>query len=119
MVTTRWLQAAVLPLLETAYVDAVSTLPGGQGQGCASAVMNRLARDIDGPYMIACLETEIEKFYERLGWETWRGPLAGRSKQGLISTPDQLGIMILRLSQTPVLDLDTPLTIESDGGRIW
>jgi aminoglycoside 2'-N-acetyltransferase I len=119
MVTTRWLLPEGLPLLMTAYVDAVSTLPEAQGNGYASAVMRRLARDIDSTYVIACLETEIEKFYQSLGWETWRGPLAGRSEQGLLPTPDQRGIMILRLSQTPVLDLNTSLTIESQGGRIW
>jgi GNAT superfamily N-acetyltransferase len=70
MVSTRWLQPEGLPLLKTAYVDAVSTLPEAQGQGYASAVMRRLARDVVGTYEIACLETEIEKFYERLGWET-------------------------------------------------
>jgi hypothetical protein len=32
MVTTRWLQPEDLPLLKTAYVDAVSTLPEVQGQ---------------------------------------------------------------------------------------
>ena len=119
MVTTRWLQPEGLPLLKTAYVDAVSTLPEVQGQGYGSDVMRRLARDIDGTYVIACLETEREKFYERQGWETWRGPLAGRSELGLTPTPDQRGIMILRLSQTPVLDLDAVLTIECQAGRIW
>jgi aminoglycoside 2'-N-acetyltransferase I len=81
--------------------------------------MHRLAVDIDGTYVIACLETEREQFYERLGWETWRGPLGGRSEHGLIPTPYQRGIMILRLSQTPVLDLDATLTIECQAGRIW
>ena len=70
-------------------------------------------------YSIACLETDKESFYKRLGWETWRGALAGRSKQGLVPTPEQTGIMILRLSQTPPLNLDSVLTIEHQGGRIW
>ena len=49
----------------------------------------------------------------------WRGPLGGRSEQGLIPTPEQSGIMILRLSQTPVLNLDSASTIECQGTRIW
>ena len=119
MVTTRWLQPEGLPLLKTAYIDAVSTLPELQGRGYGSAVMRRLACDIDGTYVMACLETEREQFYERLGWETWRGPLACRSEHGLIPTPDQRRIMILRLSQTPMLNLEAPLTIECQAGRIW
>ena len=118
VVATRWLQPEGHPLLRTAYVDAVATLPAYQGQGYGSALMRQLAREIDD-YAIACLETERPSFYERLGWETWRGPLAGRSEQGLIPTPDQKGIMVLRLTQTPILDLDLLLTIECQAERIW
>lgn len=119
LVTTRWLQPEDQPLLKTAYVDAVATLPTHQGYGYGSALMRQLAREIDREYVIACLETERITFYERLGWQTWRGPLGGRSEQGLIPTPEQNGIMILRLSQTPALNLDSALTIESQNERIW
>ena len=119
MVTTRWLQPAGHPLLKTAYIDAVATLPAYQGQGYGSAVMRQLAEEIDQEYVIACLETDRETFYERLGWQTWRGPLAGRGKNSLIPTPEQRAIMILRLSETPELDLDSMLTIECQTGRIW
>ena len=81
--------------------------------------MRHLASTIDSEYEIACLETDREGFYERLGWQTWRGPLAGRSEQGLVPTPEQTGIMVLRLSQTPALDLHSMLTIECQPGRIW
>ena len=119
IVTTRWLQPEGQPELKTAYIDAVATLPAVQGQGYASALLRQMAKDIDSKYVIACLETERITFYERLGWEVWRGPLAGRDKDGLIPTPDQTGIMVLRLSQTPPLDLDCGLTIEDQGVRIW
>jgi aminoglycoside 2'-N-acetyltransferase I len=119
MVTTRWLQPGRHPLLRTAYIDAVATLPSSQGRGYGSTLMRHLARTIDGEYVLACLETERVEFYERLGWELWRGPLAGRSEQGLIPTSEQQGIMILRLSQTPALDLNSTLTIECQDERIW
>jgi aminoglycoside 2'-N-acetyltransferase I len=118
VVTTRWLQPEGLPLLRTAYVDAVATLPAYQGQGYGSAVMRQLASESDD-YTIACLETDKPGFYARLGWELWRGPLAGRGAQGLVPTPEQTGIMILRLPLTPPLDLDRELTIECQVGRIW
>ena len=119
LVTTRWLQPEGQLLLKTAYIDAVSTLPEYQGQGYGSAVMRHLVNTVDGEYAIACLETEREGFFKQLGWETWRGPLAGRNEDGLIPTPEQKGIMILRLSKTPPLDLNSVLTIEHQGGRIW
>ena len=118
VVTIRWLQPEGQPLLKTAYVDAVATLPAYQGQGYGSALMRQLARGV-GDYAIACLETERPSFYERLSWEVWRGPLAGRSEHGLIPTPNQTGVMILRLPQTPALNLDQGLTIECQTGRIW
>ncbi len=119
MVTTRWLQPEGQPLLKTAYVDAVATLPTAQGRGHGSALMRRLASRIDGAYVLGCLETERVGLFERVGWELWRGPLAGRSEQGLIPTPEQQGIMVLRLSQMPVLNLDSLLTIEDQGVRFW
>jgi hypothetical protein len=117
-VTTRWLQPEGLGLLKTAYVDAVATSPECQGQGYGSAVMRALAAGLDD-YEIACLETDGPSFYERLGWELWRGPLAGRGENGLVPTPDQTGVMVLRLARTPALDLDKGLSIEGDSGRIW
>ena len=119
MVTTRWLQPAGQPLLKTAYIDAVATLPKYQGRSFSSALIRQLATEIDREYVMGCLETEQETFYARLGWQTWRGSLAGRGEQGLIPTPDQRGIMILQLSQTPTLDLDSALSIECQPDRIW
>jgi len=118
VVTTRGVQPEGLPILRTAFVDAVSTLPSRQNQGYGSATMRRLAAEI-GDYEIGCLQTDRTSFYARLGWEPWRGPLAGRSDDGLIPTPDQRGVMVLRLPDTPPLDLDAVLTVERQPGRIW
>ena len=119
LVTTRWLQPQGQSVLKTAYIDAVSTAPDVQGRGFGSALMRRLARDIEGSHVVACVETDIPDFYAPLGWELWRGPLSGRSEQGLIPTPDQCGIMILRLPMTPSLNVNQPLSIECQPGRIW
>jgi aminoglycoside 2'-N-acetyltransferase I len=89
-----------------------------QGRGYGSAMMRRLATEV-GDYDIACLQTDIPVFYERLGWELWRGPLAGRSESGLIATPEQRGVMVRRLPRTPPLDLVAQLTIECQPERIW
>jgi aminoglycoside 2'-N-acetyltransferase I len=105
-------------VLRTAYVDAVSTLPIYQGRGYGSATMRRLAAEIDD-YEIGCLQTDRTGFYDRLDWEIWRGPLAGRGEHGLVPTPEQRGVMILRLPRTPPLDLDLQLTIECQPYRIW
>ncbi|MEP6679843.1 MAG: GNAT family N-acetyltransferase [Chloroflexota bacterium] len=118
VVTTRWLHLEGERRLKTAYVDAVATKPARQGQGHATAVLKLLGTNVDD-YDVACLQTDIPQFYERLGWELWRGALAGLSGRTLIPTPDQEGVMILRLRGTPDFDLDGMLTIECDPGRIW
>jgi aminoglycoside 2'-N-acetyltransferase I len=118
VVTIRWLQAGNGTLLRTAYVDGVATSPTDQGRGIGSAVMRYLASVVDD-CDIACLETDRVAFYKRLGWEEWRGPLGGRAAEGFIPTPDQSGVMILRLARTPNLDLRQLLTIEAHPARIW
>ena len=119
VVTTRWAQPDRHKPLETAYVDAVATSPAHQGRGHASAVMRSLADGIDD-YEIGCLQTDKAGFYERLGWELWRGPLAGREEDGsLTPTPHQKGVMVLRLPSTPAIDPGTTLTIERQPSRIW
>jgi aminoglycoside 2'-N-acetyltransferase I len=115
--TTRWLQPEGLPLLRTAYIDAVATLPAYQGQGIGSTLMRHLATVL-ADFEMACLQTERVSFYARVGWEVWRGPLAGRRATELLPTPDQKGVMILRLARTPPLDVESLLVIEYDG-RIW
>lgn len=120
VVTTRWLQPENMALLKTAYVDAVATARAYQGRGFGSAVMRHLASAVADEYEAACLETsDAAGFYEKVGWREWRGALAGRGEHGLIPTPDQKGIMVLRLPRTPELDFESLLTIEDQGARIW
>ncbi len=80
--------------------------------------MRRLAEEIVD-YEVGCLQTDRTSFYAHLDWEVWRGPLAGRTEDGLIPTPDQRGIMVLRLPNTPPLDLDAVLTTGRQPDRIW
>lgn len=117
VVTGRWLQPEGLPLLRTAYVDAVATLPAYQGHGIGSRLMQHLVTRL-AEFELACLETEQLAFYARLGWEAWQGPLAGRRNGKLLPTPEQQGIMIFRLARTPPLDLTLLLVVEDDG-RLW
>ncbi len=118
MVSTRWMQPEGHPILRSAYIDAVSVAPSEQGKGVGKAVMLGIAAVI-GDYEIAGLETDKFGFYESVGWECWHGTLAGRGAEGLIPTPDQHGVMILRLPKTPALNPLGLLTIEDQGARIW
>jgi GNAT superfamily N-acetyltransferase len=118
VVTTRGAQPDGLPILRTAFVDAVSTHPQHQERGYGSAVMRRLAAEVSD-YEIGCLQTDIPGFYERLGWRLWRGPLAGRADGRVVATPELRGVMVLPLPSTPPLDLDASFSIEVQPDRIW
>ena len=78
-----WLQPGPGRPLRTAYVEAVATAPSFQRRGYASAVMRRIAAEIAG-YELGALSKGSHSFYERLGWERWRGPLAIRTDEGLL-----------------------------------
>jgi aminoglycoside 2'-N-acetyltransferase I len=114
----RWIQPEGLPPLRTAYVDAVATQPARQGRGIGAAVMERLAREAAG-YQLQALSTDSAAgFYERLGWERWQGPTAGRTPEGLRPTPDVV-VLIRRTATTPTLDLTARLIADDRGGQPW
>jgi aminoglycoside 2'-N-acetyltransferase I len=118
VISTRWMQPEGLPILRSAYIDAVAVASAEQGKGIGKLLMQHVASVITD-YEIAGLETSVPGFYESAGWELWRGSLAGRGAEGLIPTPEKQGVMILRLPKTPELNLNGLLTIEDQKVRIW
>lgn len=115
---TRWLQPEGLSELRTAYIEAVATLPRYQGQGFGSAVMRNLVPLIKD-YELAALSPSYSAFYARLGWELWQGLLFIRTAEGLEASPADEEVMILRLPQTPPLDLHAGLSAEWRIGELW
>jgi len=119
---TRWLQPAGLPPLRTAYVEMVATVPSARGRGLGRAVMRRALEAIESepPWELAALCPSAPEFYERLGWQRWRGPLAIRKREALEPTPDDEVVMIRRLAGTPAtLDDTSLLTAEWREGEPW
>lgn len=115
---TRYLQAGAQPLLRTAYVELVATEPAYQRRGFAAAVMRRVAAEVQD-FDLAALSPFSVDYYARLGWEAWQGPLFIRSDAGLLASPEDEQVMILRLPRTPALDLRAPLSAEWREGEPW
>jgi aminoglycoside 2'-N-acetyltransferase I len=116
---TRWLAPGDRSPLRTAYVEAVATDPAHEGHGFASAVMRRLLKEVAGFDLAAlCPSDDGQRLYGRLGWETWRGPLAIRRGPEMIATPDE-SIMIHRLAGSPPLEPTEPLSAEWRPGELW
>ena len=115
---TRWLQVDTQPILRTAYIEAVATEKEYQNRGFAAKVMKRVAEEIQD-FELGALSPFSVAYYERLGWELWHGPLFIRTQEGLMRTPRDGDVMILRLPHTPGLDLYAPLSAEWREGELW
>lgn len=119
MWVTRWLQAGTGPLIETAYIEFVATLPEAQRRGHATRIMQRVAHEIAGRYALGALCPATSPIYERLGWRFWRGPLAIRMPDGRLEPTPEEEVMILELPGGPPLPLDAPLSAEWRPGELW
>jgi aminoglycoside 2'-N-acetyltransferase I len=106
--------------VRTGYVEAVATWPRHQRRGHASLVMQEIGDIIRSQYELGALSTPVPEFYERLGWERWRGPTWVRAATGTKRTPDDDGgIMILRTPTSPELDLSAAIACEWRDGDVW
>jgi aminoglycoside 2'-N-acetyltransferase I len=119
-VVTRDIHVGGVPL-SSAYVEAVATLPGRQGQGLGTQVMRAVGDFIDsGDWQIATLGTGSQAFYERLGWRIWRGKSYVRTPTGDEATPDEDGYIMVRLTpRSPALSGDEPISCEWRPGDVW
>ena len=103
------------------YVEGVATAPGRDGHGLGSAVMTTVGDLVRNRYQLGALSTSRSAFYERLGWERWRGPTSVRHVDGgLERTPDEDdGVMVLRCAGTADLDLTAAISCEARTGDDW
>jgi aminoglycoside 2'-N-acetyltransferase I len=106
--------------LRTGYVEAVATAPPHQRRGYGREVMRAVNDHVRENFELGALGTGSQGFYERLGWEIWRGPSAVRTEHGLEPTPDEDGfILVLRTPATPPLHPDDPISCEWRPGDVW
>jgi aminoglycoside 2'-N-acetyltransferase I len=103
------------------YVEAVAVRPPLQGRGLGSAVMAALDPLIRDRFDLGVLSSGEWSFYERLGWERWRGPTFVRDAAGVAqrSPDDDDGVMVLRRTPGDGLDLAAPITCDARSGDAW
>jgi aminoglycoside 2'-N-acetyltransferase I len=118
-VVERELHVAGQPV-RTGYVEAVATAPGHQGHGYGSAVMREATAYILEWFELGALGTGKHGFYERLGWQTWRGPTFVQAPGSPRRTPDEDGfIMVLTTPTSPPIDLDAAISCDWRPGDVW
>ncbi len=118
-VVERTLHVAGLPI-RTGYVEAVATSPQLQGRGHGTALMREVNALIERDFDLGALGTGSQGFYERLGWQIWRGPSSVRTGADEAATPDEDGyIMVLLTPSTLRVSLDAPIACEWRPGDVW
>jgi aminoglycoside 2'-N-acetyltransferase I len=114
---TLWLNGRAL---RVGYLEAVATWPRHQGHGHGTAVVEALDRVVVDAYELGGLSTGRLRFYERLGWLGWRGPLGVRTREGDAPTPEERNaVMVLPTPRVPQPDLDATLVCDWRSGDVW
>jgi aminoglycoside 2'-N-acetyltransferase I len=118
-VVERELHVAGRPV-RAGYVEAVATEPTHQGRGLGTRVMRDVSSYVRDRFELGALGTGSHRFYERLGWQTWRGPSSVRTEEGTVATPDEDGyILVLPTPTSPALDFTAPISCAWRPGDAW
>lgn len=72
-------------------------------------------------FELGVLSTGEWHFYERLGWERWRGPAFVRGRDGALARAEDEddGVMVLRGEASTLLDLTAPIACDERDGDSW
>jgi aminoglycoside 2'-N-acetyltransferase I len=120
-VVPRWLVAGERGV-RSGYVEGVATREDRRGRGLGTLVMREVGRVVLVGYELGALAdgSRIPGFYQRLGWETWRGPTFVAGPEGRVRTAeDDGGILVLRTPASAELDLGDPLVCDWRAGDVW
>lgn len=102
------------------YLEAVAVHPDHQRRGLGSRAVLALHPTLDRRFELGALSTDAPAFYERLGWERWRGTTAVRTTQGDRPTPEEdAGILVRRTGPSADLPLTGRLVCEPRPGDDW
>ena len=118
-VVPRVLEVAGRPL-RTGYVEGVATVAASRHRGVGSLVMTEVATVVRNEFEMGALSTGAHGFYERLGWERWRGPTFARRGAEAVRTDDEDdGVMVLRFGPSADVDLAAPVSCDERPGDDW
>jgi aminoglycoside 2'-N-acetyltransferase I len=106
--------------LNAGYVEAVATDPSRQRAGYGTTVMEAIDEIVRQDFEVGVLATSAHHFYERLGWQRWRGPTFVRVGADLRRTPDEDdGVMVLRFGPSADCPLRATISCDSRQGDAW
>jgi aminoglycoside 2'-N-acetyltransferase I len=104
----------------TGYVEGVATRSSRRGDGLGTRVMTAVMAALRERFDLGALSTERHAFYERMGWERWRGATWVRDGAHRTRTAaEDDGIMVWRFGPSAGMDLTASLTCEARAGDDW
>lgn len=103
------------------YLEAVAVTPARQRRRLGTRLVERATAHIRERYELGVLGTGEQPFYERLGWERWRGRSFVREPDGRTrhSADEDAWLMVLRTGRSAGVRLDGTLTCEARPGDDW
>lgn len=106
---------------QAGYVEGVAVVPSRQRTGVGRAVMGLLMTELRAHHELGVLSTGRGRgFYERLGWERWRGPSYVLTADGPIRTAeDDDSLMALRFGPSAEVDLAAAILCHDRSGDVW
>ena len=108
-------------VLHVGYVESVAVASARQRSGLGTAVMEPINDLIRTHFELGALSTGAWHFYERLGWERWKGPTWIRRPDGsrIRSAEEDDAVMVLRPRRALGIDLAAAITCEERPGESW
>lgn len=104
----------------TGYLEGVATRPGREGEGHGSRAVGRANLLVHEDFELGVLGTGRHSFYERLGWNRWRGPSFVRGPDGPRRTEeDDDGLMVLPFGESQAVPLTATIACDARPGDDW
>ena len=104
----------------TGYVEGVAAASALQGRGLGSIAMGAATGFIRDGFELGALGTDRHSFYERLGWERWRGPAYVRRGSEMDRTEEEDdAVMVLRFGPSAGAPLEATISCEERPGEDW
>jgi aminoglycoside 2'-N-acetyltransferase I len=102
------------------YVESVATVPSQQREGLGSQVVSAARDLIRARFAVGALSTGSQSFYERLGWQRWRGPTFVIESGQRVRTPDEDdAVMVLRCAASADIELTSEIACFARAGDDW
>ncbi len=107
-------------VLRAGYVEGVAVRADRRGHGHGARIMDALEPVVRRAYDLGALGSTDEGlgFYAARGWQTWRGPLAALTPDGLRPTPEEAGGILVLPCGRPLV-LDGGLVCDWREGDVW